>query len=79
MNKHLAVLFEDQKSSVTYSSMMNEIKSVASEARAVGNGGEKAAQCYIAMKKYQYKYFNILKSYIPQLLAKETFFSSTFK
>lgn len=78
MNKHLAILFEDQKSSTTYTSMMNEITSVANEARAVGNGGENEAQRYIELKKYQYKYFDILKSYVPQLLSKEDFFNSAF-
>ena len=79
MNKHLEILFEDQKSSSTYTSMMNEIKSIASEARVVGNHGENAAQSYIAMKKCQYEYFDVLKSYIPLLLSKEKFFKSVFK
>lgn len=79
MNKHLAILFEDQKNSGTYTSVMDEINSIASEARAVGNRGENSAQCYIALKEYQYKYFDILKSYIPQLLSKESFFTSAFK
>lgn len=79
MNKHLEILFEDQLTSATYTSMMNEIDSLASEARAMGNGDGNAARCYIELKKYQYKYLDILESYIPQLLGKETFFTSTFK
>ncbi len=79
MNKHLEVLFADQKKSSTYISMMNEIKTIASEARAVGNRGENYVQCYVAMKEYEYKYFEILKSYVPLLLEKESFFTSAFK
>lgn len=78
MNKHFEILFEDQKSSNTYTSMINEIRSIASEARAIGNGDENPAQCYVEMKKCQYEYFNILKSYVPQLLNKEEFFTATF-
>ena len=79
MNKHLSILFEDQKSSSTYIAMMNDIKSIASEARAVENHNVNEAQRYAEMKQYQYKYFDVLKSYIPQLLSKEEFFTSAFK
>ena len=79
MDKHFEIVFEKQKSSSTYTTMKNKISSIASEARAVGNGSKNAAQCYGEMKKYQYKYLEILKSYVPQLLAKEEFFTSTFK
>ena len=79
LNKHLDILFEAQKNSATYNSMMNEINTIANQARAVGNRGENSAQCYIALKEYQYKYFEVLKSYVPVLLQKEDFFTSTFK
>jgi hypothetical protein len=60
MNKHLSIIFEDQKSSGTFSSMMDEIKSIASEARALEkNNTENAALCYVKMKTYQYKYFEV--------------------
>ena len=79
LNKHLAILFEDQKNSATYTTMMSEISTIANQARAVGNRGENSAQSYIALKQYQYKYFEVLKSYIPMLLQKEEFFTSAFK
>ena len=79
MNKHLAIVFEDQKNTGTYNSMMNEINTIANQARAVGNHGENSAQCYISIKEYEYKYFEVLKAYIPVLLQKEAFFTSTFK
>ena len=80
MNKHLQVLFADQKKSNpnTYNSMMNEINAIANEARAVDNYGENSAQSYIKMKEYQYEYFKVLKSYIPLLLEKEPFFKKAF-
>ena len=79
MNKHLEILFADQKYSGIYTSMMNDINSVARDARAVGSRGESAAQIYIAMKEYEYKYFEALKTYVPKLLEKEDFFTSAFK
>lgn len=79
VNKHLAVLFEDQKDSYNYISMMNEISEVAIEAGTVGDKGETEAQQYIKLKEYEYRYFNILKKYVPELLKNEDFFSSKFK
>ncbi len=79
MNKHLAVLFAGQKNTGTYTSMMNQISTIASEARAVGYKGENSAQAYMVLKQYQYKYFEVLKTYVPLLLEKEDFFKSVFK
>ena len=79
INKHLAILFDAQKNSSTYTSMINSITTIANEARAVGNHGENSAKCYILLKEYQYKYFDVLKSYVPLLLNKEEFFNSVFK
>ncbi len=79
MNRHFAILFEDQKNTGTYSSMMNQISTIASEARAVGYHGENAGQVYIALMQYQYEYFEVLKTFIPLLLAKEDFFKSAFQ
>lgn len=74
VNKHLSVLFEDQKNSSEYTVMMNDIDAIANDARAVGDRGEKPAQRYIALKKYEYKYFEALKTHVPKLLKKEKFF-----
>lgn len=79
MTRHFEILFEDQKDSNTYMSLMNQINSIASEARAVGYHGENAAQSYALLKTYEYKFLEVLKSYIPLLLEKEGFFSSAFR
>lgn len=78
LNKHFEILFEDQKSSGTYSSMMDNINSLANEARSIGSRGEKTAQIYVKQKEYAYKYFEVLRNYIPLLLKKEKFFTSAF-
>lgn len=84
MNKHLAILFEDQKSSATYTTMMNDITSIAVDARAISNQGNNdedgnKAKNYVSMKNLEYKYLEVLKSYVPKLLEKEDFFASAFK
>lgn len=79
MKKHLEILFEGQKNTGTYTSMMSRILSIESEVRNVDDGKRNAAQIYIAMKQYQYEYFDVLKTYVPLLLAKENFFKSAFK
>lgn len=78
INKHLDVIFEDQKRSATYISMENEIMEIADEARMVGFNDDNSAKDYIVLKKYEYKYFEILKSYVPMLLRRELFFTKTF-
>ena len=77
VNKHLEILFEDQKDSNTYTLMMNNIKTIANEARALSN--DNPAKKYISLKKYEYQYLNVLKSTIPVLLEKEEFFKSAFE
>ena len=57
--------------------MMNDINSVANEARSIND--ENPADRYLKMKKYEYRYLEVLKSYIPQLLNNEKFFTSVFK
>ena len=79
MNKQLEVLFEDQKTSGEYVSMMNEIKDVANKARHIVNSQDNEANKYIQIKKYQYEYFEVLKRHVPRLLEKEDFFNKTFK
>ena len=73
----LAVLFEDQKNKKTYQKMMNEIKSVANKAHEI-EYQEDSARYYIELKKYEYDYLEVLKSYVPRLLKKEKFFQSAF-
>ena len=79
MNKHISILFEDQKNSNTYITMTNKLAAIASDARSVGESNDSATLKYIKLKKCQYDYVYILKNYIPKLLAKEEFFNSTFR
>ena len=80
MNKHLEILFDDQKSSGTYNSMMDRITMIADDARNLGSTNYKnKSQHYVDLKQMQYKYFEALKSYVPLLLAEESFFKSAFK
>ena len=57
--------------------MMNKITHIANEARGV-EGKKNSAKYYIDLKKYEYKYLEVLKSYVPRLLKKEEFFHSAF-
>lgn len=79
VNKHLAILFNGQKTSFNYTSIMNEIGEIATEARAVGDKGENAVQRYIKLKEYEYKYLDVLMTYVPELLKNEDFFTSAFQ
>ena len=56
---------------------MNKITHIANEARGV-EGKKNSAKYYIDLKKYEYKYLEVLKSYVPRLLKKEEFFQSAF-
>nr|WP_296464787.1 DNA/RNA non-specific endonuclease [uncultured Acetatifactor sp.] len=78
LNRHLAIIFENQKNTNTYIAMLNKIDSIASESRMIAGNKNTPTQNYIMLKEQQYKYFNVLKCYIPLLLAKEDFFKATF-
>ena len=79
MNEQFEILFKDQKTSDLYIQMMNDINSIANEARAIVNSNDNSANKYINLKQCQYMYFDRLAYYVPQLLAKEEFFSKAFK
>lgn len=79
MDKHLKVLFEDQKDSALYTSMFNEINSVANKARTVKSQLDNSVDSEDELKVYEAKYFDVLKRYVPKLLEKEDFFKKTFK
>lgn len=78
IDRHLKIIFDDQQERGNYTEMMKELKDIARDARDVGSKGEKEAQRYAVLKKYEYKYLDILKKYIPWLLAEEDFFTSRF-
>jgi len=77
ISNQLKILFEDQKNTNEYKSMINDLELIANEARNVG--GEKSWEVYQALKKCQYEYVNKLKEYVPKLLKKEKFFNTVFK
>lgn len=79
MDKHLEILFDDQKESGLYISMMNDLNAIAYEARAALNSDLSDSEKRIILNKCQYEYFEALKRYVPQLLANEEFFSKTFR
>lgn len=78
VNKHLEILFDDQKDSGKYDEMMNEIKTIASKARGVSNNEGMDADKYLELKTYEYEYLDVLKKHVPQLLMKEDSFTSAF-
>ena len=79
MNEQFEILFEDQKTSGLYIQMMNDINSIANEARAIVNSNDNTANKYIKLKQCQFKYFEVLKIYVPLLLSNEEFFNKAFK
>lgn len=74
--KQLEILFADQKSTADFKAMMDELESVADEARNVS--GDKDWKIYSELKQCQYKYLDVLSEYVPKLLANEKFFRSAF-
>lgn len=77
LGKQLELLFANQKNSADYTSMINELDSVADEARNVS--GNNDWQIYSKLKQYQYQYLQVLSEYVPRLLANEDFFTSAFQ
>lgn len=78
IDEQLEILFSDQATSDTYSGMEDKLKAIALEARESGYFTDRQARNYIEGKAIQYKYFNVLKAYVPLLLANEEFFASVF-
>lgn len=77
INQHLSILFKDQVSSNTYKNMMIKMDTVANEARSIASLS-RGAEDYLKLKKKQFEYFEILKTYVPELLKKEKFFKTVF-
>ena len=78
MDKHLAIILEDQRESSSFTQMKEKLDSVAAKSRSV-SGEKTSAQNYRKLKEYQYEYYEYLKAYLPLLLKKEKFFTSVFK
>lgn len=78
MNKHLEVLFEDQKKTGTYISMKNELNSIAHEARTALNSGKNDLDIQQKLIKCENEYYLVLCNYVPKLLEREEFFNKTF-
>lgn len=77
IEKQLKILFDGQKETADYKNMMNDLKTVADEAR--NKGEPSTAKEYQEFKKIQYKYVETLSKYVPTLLKNEKFFKSAFK
>lgn len=78
IGRHLDIIFEDQLSSFSYKSMRDQIDAIAAEARAIGDKGETAVVCEMKLRGCAYRYFEVVKNYVPVLLKKEEFFISAF-
>ena len=78
MDKYLKVLFDTPDNEHTYQAMTSAISSVATQARTLNDTGNSGTY-YISLKKFEYQYFNILKSYVPALLEDKDFFKEVFK
>ena len=78
ISKVLSSLFSNQHNNPSYVTMMDQINETGNKARNVGNMNEDEATRYIKIKKYQYEFFDILKTYVPELLENEDFFNSAF-
>jgi hypothetical protein len=78
VEKHMEIIFDDQKNSFTYTLMLNSLDAIASDARVVGDRNETETQQYQELKGYEYEYLETLSEYVPQLLQKEDFFTSAF-
>ena len=74
--KQLIILFNGQKETDDYKNMMNELQSVADEARTKGEPS--TVKEYQEFKKIQYKDVETLSKYVPTLLKNEKFFKSAF-
>lgn len=77
IEKQLKILFDGQKETADYKDMMNDLKTVAEEAR--NKGEPSTAKEYQDFKKIQYEYVDTLSKYVPTLLKNEKFFKSAFK
>lgn len=78
LERHLEILFEEQKESMTYISMIQEMDSIANEAREICGDVGTDAKSYQVLKRLEYQYLDVMKSYIPKLLGKEDFFQKVF-
>lgn len=75
MVKHLEVLFENEKNTGVYVSMMDSIETIAYEARGISdNSGYNTPKRYLKMKDLEYKFFIVLRDYVPLLLEDQTWF-----
>lgn len=77
IEKQLKILFDGQKTSTNYKKLMTELQKVADEVRNMGEIS--TAKEYQAMKEVQYKYIEVLSTYLPKLLSNENFFNTVFE
>lgn len=77
MNNHLELLFRDQKNSEIYGTLQREIKGIFIKDKDIQ--GNESLSDYLSIKVYAYKYLEVLKKFVPELLKKESFFNSVFQ
>ncbi len=76
IHSQLEILFINQRDTVEYKTMINDLDRIADEARTVG--GDKSWKVYAELKQYQFDYMETLSEYVPNLLAEEPFFRNVF-
>lgn len=79
LNKHIAILFDDQKGSDTYNKLIRETQTAGNKARGLANSDINVGGVYIEMNKYKYEYLKALTDNVPRLLEKEEYFKKAFK
>mgnify|MGYP003293790373 CR=1 FL=1 len=78
--KHLEILFEEQKDTSTYKSLMQEIEKIEKEAAKLERsvGGVNTEEEFEIYHQCAVDLLDTLKQYIPKLLKKERFFAEVF-
>ena len=78
INKHLLVIFKDQKE---VDKLVKELDEIGRKAKKIYNsvdGSEIRGESFDAMYEYVKEYRNTLKKYVPDMLQKEPFFNNVF-
>ncbi len=75
MDKTLEQLFSKSPNGQTYQHMKSDLNEIANKARTIDAS---SASGYLKLKEQEYRYLEVLKENIPELLKKEKFFQSAF-
>ena len=77
ITQRLELIFADQKNNADCTTMINELRLVAEEARSISRN--KDWQLYSTLKQRQHKYAQILSEHVSKLLSRKEFFNLVFK